>query len=264
MGLTHGALLGGRLRYAQPESGHRTGIEPVLLAAAVPARPGQRVIEAGAGAGAALLCLAHRVPGIEGVGVEKDPAMADLAADNAAANRLAVRILAADVLALPEIGQFDHAMANPPWHGPAGTPSPDPGRNLAKRGRPGVLAAWMTALARTLRFRGTLTVIIPAGLLDEAFASLRGAGLGSPALLPLWPRQGAAAKLVMFRAVRGGAGPCRLLPGLALHDGDGRYTGAASGILEGEATMPGLGDAAFRRGAWVYPSPNPLPQGEGA
>ena len=238
--MTHGALLGGRVRYAQPAGGHRTGIEPVLLAASIPARPGQRVIEAGTGAGAALLCLAHRVSGIEGVGVEKDAALAHVAAGNGEGNRLPVRIVAADVLALPELGRFDHAMANPPWHDPAGTPSPDAGRNLAKRAGAGVLAAWMAALARTLRFRGTLTVLIPAGLLTEAFSVLDGAGLGSPALLPLWPRQDAPAKLVIFRAVRGGAGPCRVLPGLALHEADGRYTGGASAILEGAAALPAL------------------------
>ena len=54
MEVTQGHLLGGRVRYAQPRSGFRSGIEPVLLAAAVPARPGERVLEAGSGAGAAL------------------------------------------------------------------------------------------------------------------------------------------------------------------------------------------------------------------
>ena len=70
MDVTEGHLLGGRVRYAQPRVGYRTGIEPVLLAAAVAARAGERVLEAGCGAGAGLLCLAARVPGITGLGVE--------------------------------------------------------------------------------------------------------------------------------------------------------------------------------------------------
>ena len=60
-----GCLLDGRVRYAQPASGsdgYRTGIEPVLLAASIPAQAGQRVLEAGVGAGAGLICLAARVP----------------------------------------------------------------------------------------------------------------------------------------------------------------------------------------------------------
>ncbi|HJS85951.1 MAG TPA: SAM-dependent methyltransferase, partial [Acetobacteraceae bacterium] len=61
MDVTGGTLLGGRVRYAQPAEGFRSGIEPVLLAAAVPARPGECVLEGGSGAGAGLLCLAARI-----------------------------------------------------------------------------------------------------------------------------------------------------------------------------------------------------------
>jgi tRNA1Val (adenine37-N6)-methyltransferase len=50
---TEGHLLGGRIRYRQPDTGFRSGLEPVLLAASVPARPGEHVLEAGTGAGAA-------------------------------------------------------------------------------------------------------------------------------------------------------------------------------------------------------------------
>ncbi|MCX7381847.1 MAG: SAM-dependent methyltransferase, partial [Alphaproteobacteria bacterium] len=64
-------LLGGRVVHSQPELGHRTGVEPVLLAAFVPARPGERVLEGGSGAGAGLLCLAARVA-VSGLGVEID------------------------------------------------------------------------------------------------------------------------------------------------------------------------------------------------
>ena len=86
MRTTAGGLLDGRVRYDQPVDGYRTGLEPVLLAAAVPARTGQRVLEAGTGAGAGLLCLAARVPGVMGVGIEADADMAALARCNLAAN----------------------------------------------------------------------------------------------------------------------------------------------------------------------------------
>src|ERR1700735_5572240 len=102
MDLTEGHLLGGRVRYAQPRTGFRSGIDPVLLAAAVPARPGERVLEAGSGAGAASLCLAARVAGISGLGVERDPALVEIAARNAAANGWhELAFLAADFADLP-------------------------------------------------------------------------------------------------------------------------------------------------------------------
>src|SRR5262249_9207972 len=146
---TQGHLLDGRVNYAQPATGFRSGIEPVLLAAAVPAQRQEGVLEGGSGAGAALLGLAGPVPELRGVGVERDPALATLAAENAQANHQAgVRFICADVAMLPELGQFDHAIANPPYHASAGTASPDLGRESAKRGQPGLIATWATALGR--------------------------------------------------------------------------------------------------------------------
>ena len=55
----------------------------MLLAAATPARPGDRVADFGAGVGAAGLAVARRVAGIELVLVEIDAALAGLARANA-------------------------------------------------------------------------------------------------------------------------------------------------------------------------------------
>ena len=49
------ALLGGRVRLRQPARGYRAGMDAALLAAACDALPGDRVIEAGCGAGAVLM-----------------------------------------------------------------------------------------------------------------------------------------------------------------------------------------------------------------
>src|ERR1700744_6779659 len=66
---TEDAFLGGQLRLRQPKSGHRAGHDAMLLAAATPASPGDRVVDFGAGIGAAGLAAAKRTngfnPGIE-------------------------------------------------------------------------------------------------------------------------------------------------------------------------------------------------------
>jgi tRNA1(Val) A37 N6-methylase TrmN6 len=225
-----GTLLGGRVVHVQAAGGHRSGIEPVLLAAFVPARPGERVLEFGSGAGAGLLCLAARVAGARGVGVEIDPGQVALAAANAAASGLAgVEFVAADVAGWRAEGGFDHAMANPPWHG-AGTASPDAGRERAKRGAEGLLAGWIAGLARPLRHRGTLSLVVAAAAVPAALAGFAASGCGGVALLPLWPRAGLAAKLVLLRAAKGARGPFRVMPGLVLHDGAG-FTAAAEAVL---------------------------------
>lgn len=237
METTDGTLLGGRVRHAQPVAGHRTGLEPVLLAASVPARPGERVLEGGTGSGAALLCLAARVPGLRGVGVERDPDMAALARANAAANGFAdLAILAGDLTELRLEGVFDHALANPPWHG-TGTASPEMLREAAKRGSPGLIAIWARHLAAPLRHRGTLSLVAAAAALPACLAGLGEAGCGSPAVLPLWPRCGEPAGLVLLQGIKGGRGPCRVLPGLVLHAHGGGFTAEAEAVLRGGGAL---------------------------
>ena len=231
---TPGYLLNGRVSYTQPSGGFRSGIEPVMLAASIGARAGQRVLEGGTGAGAALLCLAARVPGLEGVGIEIDPAQVDRARANATANEMAdLSFIAGDIEAVVPDGLFDHACANPPYHLAAGTQSPDTARSRAKQASGALLTAWAVALGRVLRHRGTLTFVLPAAHLPACIVAMAEATCPVEAVLPLWPKQGVAAKLAIVRGIRNGRGPMRLLPGLVLHETDGRFTPAADAILRG-------------------------------
>ena len=239
MEVTHGTLLGGQVHYRQPRDGYRTGIEPVLLAASVPAQPGQVVIEAGTGAGAGLMCLATRVRGIVGIGVELDPAMADLARANIEANALAgLSVMTGDVLGAV-LPMADHAMANPPWHDAASTASPVGRRRLAKQEEAGV-EAWVAALGRVLRRGGSLTMVLPPDLAVRAVAACELAGLGGIRRHALLAKSGRAAKMLLVQAWRGGSG-AEVTSHLVLHEADGAFTdvdrsrclrhGAASGGL---------------------------------
>jgi tRNA1Val (adenine37-N6)-methyltransferase len=233
--LTRDRLLDGRVRLLQPRDGFRSGIEPVMLAAAVPARAGDRVLEGGSGSGAGLLCLAARVPGVQGVGVEADARLAALATRNAALNhRPGLRFVTGDIGQAPAFGPFDHAFANPPYHAPEGTRSTLAARETAKRGGAGALPLWVAGLAGGLRHRGTLTLILPAGLLAEALATLLAARCRPRLVLPLWPRAGRPAKLVLLRGVRDGRSPVRLLPGLVLHEATGMSAAAEAVLRPGQ------------------------------
>ncbi len=237
MELTEGTLLGGRVIYRQPREGFRTGVEPVLLAASIAAGPGEHVLEAGVGAGPALLCLLARVPGVSGCGVERDEGLAGLARANLAANGMVGDIEAADLLALPRWRLFDHAMANPPWHDARGTPSSVSRREDAKRAEPGLLARWSAALARHVRDIGSITLVVPAASVADAMAGLGDAGCGGLTVLPLWPRAGQEARIVLVRGVKAGRGPCRILSGLVLHEDRG-YSAAARAVLWDGAALP--------------------------
>ncbi len=237
--VTDDTLLGGRVVYRQLKAGHRSGFEPVLLAALVPARPGQSVLEAGCGAGAGLLCLGARVAGLEACGVERHGALVGLANENFRANGFgAFTALAGDATALPFTpDRFHHVMANPPWFDSASTPSPDATRTLAHHIEPGGLAAWVAELLRVLRTGGTISLILPANRFAEAAAALKGP-CGGITLLPLWPRAGLAAKMVLLRARKGARAPDTILPGLVLHDQTG-LTPEALAVLRAGAGLAG-------------------------
>jgi tRNA1Val (adenine37-N6)-methyltransferase len=236
---TDGWLLDGRVRYAQPLDGYRTGIEPVLLAASIPARAGERVLEAGTGAGAGLLCLASRVPGVLGLGIELDPAMAELARQNVAANGIdGISIATADIGAWCGDRMFDHAFSNPPWHDPADTLPPGARRRLATHEGDVPLEGWIAALRAVLRPTGSLTVLAPARQAARIMAALQAEGFGRLVLFPLWPKPGRDAKLALMRGHAAQRGPGRIAPGLVLHDADGRFSGPAQSLLRDRAALP--------------------------
>jgi tRNA1Val (adenine37-N6)-methyltransferase len=236
--ITSGHLLDGRISYAQPRIGFRTGIEPVLLAAAIPARAGQRVIEAGTGAGAALLCLAARVPGVSGVGVELDGEMATLARANAAGNGFSgLEILTGDILAYSTPGTFDHAFANPPYHPAGGTPSPLTSRKTAKVAPAGLFAAWIGSLSDALRTGGTVTLIVPSAALTACLIGMQDVGCSPAVVLPLWPKPNRDAKLLMLRGLKNRKIALKLLPGLVLHSANGDFTPEAEKLLRDGAAL---------------------------
>lgn len=221
-------FLDGKVRAAQPENGFRSGTDAVLLAAAVPAQGGQKVLELGCGSGAVSLCLAARVEGLELNGVEIDADTVRLASDNAKANAVAARFVTGDIFNLPtELKRdFDHVFANPPFHD-GGQQSPDAARARALSDE-GSLGQWLlTGLQRTIS-GGFFTAIIRADRTPEALAALGQKGVN---LLPLWPRAGMPAKRVILLARKGSRAPFHLLSGLVLHEADGRYTAETEAIL---------------------------------
>ena len=231
-----GTLLGGRVKLRQPVTGYRVAIDPVFLAASTPAVPGDRALDVGCGAGAAMLCLATRVGDCRVTGLERDRDLVRLANDNVTLNGLGSRVdaMVGDLLRLPprlEPGGYDHVLANPP-HLAAGTatPPPDPTRAAAHVEGEADLAAWVTFLLAMARPKGSVTVIHRADRLDAILAELR-TRAGEIVVFPLWPGVGKPAKRVIVRARKGIATPLRLAPGLVLHEPDGRYTAEAEAVL---------------------------------
>jgi tRNA1(Val) A37 N6-methylase TrmN6 len=236
MNVTTDKFIGGRVLVRQMESGFRSGLDAVMLAASIPAGESDEVLELGSGAGAASLCLARRT-GCSVFGIEIDPELTVLAGENAAENELSARVhfVAGDVLDLPgELRRsFEHVLCNPPFHDGDGLTSPDAGRALALQDR-GSLADWLAAGMKRVVSNGTFTAVLRADRLTEALSALGERGV---LVFPLWPRAGDAAKRVLVRAVKGSRAPFALLPGLVLHDEGNKYTRAANAILRDGAAL---------------------------
>jgi len=249
--LTDDAVLGGRIRIRQKRRGHRVGHDAILLAAATGAQPGDRVVELGAGVGAAGLALAVRVAGVEVTLVEIDPELAAIAADNISANGLGdrVRVVALDALASADdfaargmaLGAADHVLMNPPFNNLSRqNVSPDAGRRSAHVGTDDTLAAWVEAAARLLHSAGTLTLIWRADGLADVLGTL-GGGFGDLAVLPVHGRAGQPAIRVLVRARKGSRAPLALLPGLVLNDENGKPTREAEAVMRGGEALPLIG-----------------------
>lgn len=232
-------FLNGRLSILQPRDGYRAGTDPVLLAAAVPASPGDAVLDLGSGVGTAVLCLAARVPGLEMHALEIQPDYAALARQNAARTNVSLHVHTGDVVAMPEALRarvFNAVLTNPPWHEPTSVASPKSGKDRANRLHEGLLTLWIGAALSRLRQGGHLVAIIRTEQLPELLGALTGRA-GSTTVLPLQGRIGQEAKRVIVRTRKTAKGPFRIASPLVLHTGprhlrdEDDYTPEARAIL---------------------------------
>lgn len=238
--LSRDAFLGGRLHLYQPLKGYRAGVDAVLLSASIPAQNGDSVLELGCGAGAAILCLGARVAGLHLTGVERDAAFAALARRNGGAQ---LDVVEADLETLPQPlreRQFDHVLANPPYHDRRATkPSADPAREVA-HGAQTPLSAWVKTAARRLAPKGQAHFIHLTERLPDVLAALP-SGMGSVEVLPLAARTGRAPDRMILRARKNGRAPFRLHAPLILHAG-------ADHRADGDDYVPAI-QAVLRDGA---------------
>jgi tRNA1(Val) A37 N6-methylase TrmN6 len=242
---TEDAFLGGKLRLRQPKSGHRAGHDAMLLAAATSAHSGDRVVDFGAGVGAAGLALAKRVAGIKLVMVEIDEALVGFARDNAASNAIAAEVKVLDIASTPEAfaaagltpDSVEVVLMNPPFNDSIRhRASPDKARATAHVATAATLETWVHAARRILKTGGVLTLIWRADGLGEVLTALD-RGFGSLAILPVHGDVTAPAIRVLIRAIKGGRAPLRIHAGLVLNDEQGVPNKQVQDILAGEGIL---------------------------
>lgn len=238
-------LLDGRVVCLQPKSGYRIAIDPVFLAAAIAAKPGDRVLDAGSGTGAASLCLAARVSDVKITGIEIQPEYAALARQSAHLNGRSQQptFVDGDLAALPttsDFREFDHVMTNPPYiENSRGRVPPDSGKARANIESHLNLKEWLSICIRATRSRGTVTIIHRADRLDHILAAMADK-LGHIVVFPLWPgdpvgedEKATRASRVLVSGRKGVNSLGELNKGMTLHrNPTGAYTKQANSILK--------------------------------
>jgi tRNA1(Val) A37 N6-methylase TrmN6 len=234
---TQDHFLDGAVTVIQPARGYRAGMDAVLLAASLQGKAGEQLAEAGCGAGAALLCAAHRLAGCRFTGFERDTAALALGRQGVEANSMGgrVSVRAHDVGERPgELeNAFDQTFSNPPFFEPGTVRAPAEGKQAAYLAET-PLKAWILFLHHITRPGGRITLIHRAGALGDLL-ELLGPRTGEIEVLPVRPAAGEAAGRVLIRARKGlRRGPVTLYDGLVLHESrGGPASGRASEVLRG-------------------------------
>jgi len=236
MAFTDDRLLDGRVYVRQPADGYRVAVDPVLLAAAVPGKSGQHVLDAGCGTGAAMFCLAARVSGLHLTGLELQPRLAEYARAGLALNGLegSARVVTGDIAGVTH-GAYDIVMTNPPF-ADSGTPPPNASLALAHMEGELDLAAWLRHCLAALKPKGRLVIVHRADRLSDILGILH-TRAGDIRILPIHSKAGQPARRVIVNAGKDRRTPDALMPGFILHNDDGSFTPAAEVVLRGAQAL---------------------------
>lgn len=234
-------LLGERVRLLQLKAGLRAGLDAVMLASAVPAKTGDKILDLGCGTGAAGLCVAARVPGVHLTGCDIQSSLTDLAAQSADLNGWVCDFISGDLRdkKLLPVDHFDHALCNPPYLQPGtwyDTPDPTRSKQLGIKDGDAVLQDWIDCLQRVVKPSGSVTIIHRADHADKIIQAL-GARFGGLEIWPLHPHAGEAASRLVIRALKNRKSPAIFHPGIILHTQDSLWTGEAKAILESAESL---------------------------
>ena len=245
--MTDDGFLGERLRVLQPEKGYRAGIDAVMLAASIPAKSGDHVLDIGSGVGVASLCLASRCSETKVTGLEVQESLVAIAEQNIERNDLRRRVTVVEgsvsekAASLADkgvaYGSFDHVMTNPPFYN-AGKVwgSPNESKARAHALEEVALGEWLRVACAMAKPKGTVTIIHRADALPDLLKGVEGK-LGGLIAFPLWPSEGSDANRILLQGVKGSRAPLTLARGLVLHAIPDGFTADADAVLRGGASL---------------------------
>ncbi len=242
------AFYRGKFVVVQPQKeGHRSGVDAMILAAAVPADFDGEIADFGAGAGAAGMAVSARCAKARVTLVENDPVMADfarrtIAHESNAAFSSRLSLIESDLSlsgkARVNSGlcdrSFDHVVMNPPFNSPRDRATPDARKASAHVMAEGMFQAWLRTAAAVLRPGGNVAIIARPASLNEILTVLEGR-FGGVRILPVLPRPCEPAIRILVTGAKGSRAGLSLKPPLVLHGEAGNgFSARAEAVINGE------------------------------
>lgn len=230
-------FLGGLIKLRQPKIGYRATSDAVMVAAAVPAKEGETILDVGCASGIVGLCIGARVLNLSITGVEIQPELVELACQNAELNGQNLTVVEADISKkVPELHgiQFHHVVTNPPFY--TETPARQSRQVEMAYKQVVPLKKWIDFCLRHLRAKGTFTIIHRAESVPEILSLLNGR-LGGIRLIPIWPKQGVNPKRVIIQGIMNSKKPFEIHTGFVMHHHDDTRTDEAERIMRAGVSL---------------------------
>lgn len=227
---TEDMFFNGRLRVLQPREGYRFSIDAVLLAAFSAPEARDRIVDLGTGCGIIPLILGYRHPAVSITGIEVQPELAALAAQNVASNGLKERIavICADMksVSIQDVsGPVDLVISNPPYRKyRSGRVNPHPQRAAARHEILATLEDVTAAGARLLGIGGRFAIVYPAERITDLLTHLRSAGIEPKHIQTVHAKGHDPARLVLVSGTKGGRPGAAVLEQLVIYRPGGTYT----------------------------------------
>ncbi len=230
-------FLGGKLKIIQPLNGYRAGVEPVLLAAALPRNLKGKLLDLGCGVGTAGLCALYAMPHLKMIGIEADKEVAEKAMRNSQLNGMEEQIVihhqtlgGADFTDPFKTDEVDIAISNPPWFELAHSQKAQGSRGSGRQEGNIDLASWLDYMIRKLRTYGLMAIIHRTHRLDDILQILSGR-IGNIKIIPLWSKVGQPAKHVIILGQKARKTRLKLMAGFVMHDESGQFLPEAKSLF---------------------------------
>ncbi|MBC7283188.1 MAG: methyltransferase [Hoeflea sp.] len=227
-------------------------MDAMLLAATVPQSARGMLADLGAGAGAAGLAAAARLPDLGVVLIERAAFMADCARRSLALNGNAhlaprARVIEADVAlhgdqrraAGLDDYSYDYVIMNPPFNSGRDRKTPDPLKSEAHAMESDDLfERWLRTASAILKPGGQVSLIARPESLSDILIAL-GKRFGGAEITPVCPRPGDDAIRILVTAIKGSRARLGLRDRILIHEGPGNaFSAEMNDLANGSMAWP--------------------------